>query len=126
MPDIGWTELLVIAVLAIVVIGPKDLPRVMRQAGRWMGAARRAANEFRASLEEMAHQADLDEFTKSAEAQGLKRKTDYGDTDPTRPTASTHAPVMTALPPEGGDFRPPAEHGDEPSAQTGAPKPDAA
>ena len=126
MPDIGWTELLVIAVLAIVVIGPKDLPRVMRQAGRWMGAARRAANEFRASLEEMAQQADLDEFTKSAEAQGLKRKTDYGDQDPTRPTSSTHIPVMTALPPEGGDYRPPTEHGDEPPAQAETPKPDAA
>ena len=46
MLDIGWSELLVIAVVAIVVVGPKDLPRMMRTVGFYAGKVRRAASDF--------------------------------------------------------------------------------
>jgi sec-independent protein translocase protein TatB len=52
--DIGWTELLVIIVVAVVVVGPKDLPRMMRVAGQWMGRARAMADQFRRSFDDMA------------------------------------------------------------------------
>ena len=65
MFDIGWSEIFVIAVLAIIVIGPKDLPRVMRATGRFVRKARMMANEFRENLEQMAHEVELDEVKKS-------------------------------------------------------------
>lgn len=65
MFDIGWSEIFVIAVLAIIVIGPKDLPKVMRAAGRFVRKARLMANEFREGLEQMAHEVELDEVKKS-------------------------------------------------------------
>ncbi len=58
MPDIGWSELLLIAVIAIVVVGPKELPNLLRMMGRGMTAARRAANEFRSALDDLAREAD--------------------------------------------------------------------
>ena len=48
MFDIGWSELLVIAVVALIAIGPKELPGVLRTIGQWMGKARRMAANFRA------------------------------------------------------------------------------
>ena len=52
MFDIGWSELLVIAVVAIIVVGPKDLPRLMRTFGHYAGRLRRAAAEFQRQFEE--------------------------------------------------------------------------
>jgi sec-independent protein translocase protein TatB len=49
MFEIGWTELVLIAVVAIVVIGPKDLPRAMRVVGQWSARMKRMAGDFRAS-----------------------------------------------------------------------------
>lgn len=65
MFDIGWSEIFVIAVLAIVVIGPKDLPKVMRVAGGLVRKARLMAADFREGLEQMAHEAELEEVKKS-------------------------------------------------------------
>lgn len=67
MFDIAWTEMLVLVVVAIVVIGPKDLPKVMRTLGGWMRKARALAGEFRFSLDELAREAELDEIRKNAE-----------------------------------------------------------
>ena len=60
MFDIGWQELLVIAIVAIVVVGPKELPAMMRVAGQWMGRARRMARDFQLSLEEIGREAELE------------------------------------------------------------------
>ena len=68
MFGIGWSELLVIAVVAIVVVGPKDLPRLMRMVGRWVAKARAMADQFRKSFDEMARQAELDELRSEIEA----------------------------------------------------------
>jgi sec-independent protein translocase protein TatB len=62
MLDIGWSEMLVILVVALIVIGPKDLPKVARQIGRWTGKARAMAREFQRSFDEMAREAELEEI----------------------------------------------------------------
>jgi sec-independent protein translocase protein TatB len=67
MFDIGWSELAVIAVVALVVIGPKDLPKVLRTAGYWMRKVRSIASEFQSSIEQMAREAELDELRKQVE-----------------------------------------------------------
>jgi sec-independent protein translocase protein TatB len=64
MLDIGWSEMLVIAVVAIVIIGPKDLPRTLRIVGRWIGKARAMAREFQNSLDDIARESELDEIKK--------------------------------------------------------------
>ena len=57
MFDVGASELLLIVVLAIVVIGPKDLPLALRTAGRWIGKVRRISGHFRAGVETMIREA---------------------------------------------------------------------
>ena len=64
MLDIGWSEMLVIAVVAIVIIGPKDLPRTLRIVGRWIGKARGMAREFQNSLDDIVRETELDEIKK--------------------------------------------------------------
>jgi sec-independent protein translocase protein TatB len=61
MFDFAWSELALIAVVALVVIGPKDLPRVMRVVGQWTRRARAIAREFQGSLDQMMREAELDE-----------------------------------------------------------------
>lgn len=68
MFDIGWSELLVVLVVALVVVGPKDLPRLMRTLGRWAGKARAMAEQFRSSFDEMARQTELDDLKAEIEA----------------------------------------------------------
>ncbi len=59
MLDIGWTELLVVALVLLIVVGPKDLPRVLRTVGRWTAKARSLAREFQVSIDDMARETDL-------------------------------------------------------------------
>ncbi len=68
LPEIGATELLVIAAVALIVVGPKDLPLLLRTLGQWMAKARGMANEFRASFDEMARQSELDELRREVQA----------------------------------------------------------
>jgi len=62
MLDLGWSELLIIGVVALIVVGPKDLPRMLRTLGQYAGQARKVAREFQRSMDEAAKQADLDEM----------------------------------------------------------------
>ncbi|MFN8948961.1 MAG: Sec-independent protein translocase protein TatB, partial [Alphaproteobacteria bacterium] len=62
MFDIGWSELVVIAIVALVVIGPKDLPQAFRVAGQWMAKARLMAQEFQSHIDEMMRQSDVEEM----------------------------------------------------------------
>lgn len=62
MLDLGWSELLVIGVVALIVVGPKDLPRMLRTLGQYAGRARGIAREFQRSMDEAARQADIDEL----------------------------------------------------------------
>ncbi|CAN5269423.1 Sec-independent protein translocase protein TatB [soil metagenome] len=68
LPDIGGSELLVIAAVALIVVGPKDLPILMRKIGQFIAKMRGMANEFRASFDEMARQSELDELRKEVQA----------------------------------------------------------
>src|ERR1700742_2152709 len=65
MFDIGWSEILVIAVVALVVIGPKELPGVLRMVGQWMGKARRMAAEFQGQFQEAMREAEMADLKKS-------------------------------------------------------------
>jgi len=67
MFDIGWSELLIIGVVAVVVIGPKDLPKVMRAIGIWAGKARSLARDFQGQWDEVMRQAELEEMKKQVE-----------------------------------------------------------
>jgi sec-independent protein translocase protein TatB len=66
MFDIGWPELLVILVVALIVIGPKDLPHALRTVGRWIGKARAMAREFQTHVDDMMRETELDELRKQA------------------------------------------------------------
>jgi sec-independent protein translocase protein TatB len=67
MFDIGWGELLVIGIVALVAIGPKELPTVMRTIGHWMGKVRRMASEFQGQFQEALREAELEDFKKQAD-----------------------------------------------------------
>jgi sec-independent protein translocase protein TatB len=67
MLDFSWSHILILLIVALVVVGPKDLPRLMRIVGQWMGKARHMANEFRKSFDDMARQSELDELRKEIE-----------------------------------------------------------
>src|SRR4051794_28941172 len=60
--DLGWSELMLIGIVALVVIGPKDLPKALRVAGFWVRKARTMSREFQSSVEQMVREAELDEM----------------------------------------------------------------
>lgn len=64
MFDIGAIELLVVAVVAIIVIGPKDMPQAMRLAGRWIGKLRRASAQFRSGFDALVREAEMEDMEK--------------------------------------------------------------
>ena len=68
MFDIGWSELLVIAVVAIVVVGPKELPKLMRGFGHYAGKLRRAASDFQRQFEEAMRESEIEEVRKAIES----------------------------------------------------------
>ena len=69
MLDVGIGELLVILIVTVVVIGPKDLPLAMRTAGRWIGKMRRISAYFRSGIDAMVREAELEEMEKKWKAQ---------------------------------------------------------
>ena len=95
MFDIGAGELLVILIVAVVVIGPKDLPLAMRTAGRWIGKVRRVSAHFRSGIDAMVREAELEEMEKKWKAQNeeiMRRSAALTE-------AEAGAPVMTGPPP---------------------------
>jgi sec-independent protein translocase protein TatB len=67
MFDIGWGEFVVIGIVALIAIGPKELPGVLRTMGQWMGKVRRMANEFQGQFQEALREAELSELKKEVE-----------------------------------------------------------
>src|SRR5271169_976220 len=70
--DLGWSEILLIGVVALVFIGPKDLPKAMRVAGYWMRKARTLSREFQSSIDQMIREAELEEVRED-----LKKATEF-------------------------------------------------
>ena len=68
MLDIGWSELLVVAIVAIVVVGPKDLPKLMRTIGFYVGKARRMAADFQRQFNEALAESEVEDVRKNLEA----------------------------------------------------------
>jgi sec-independent protein translocase protein TatB len=64
MIDLSWGEILVIGAVAVIFIGPKELPGALRAAGKWIGKARMMAREFQNNVDDMIREADLDEVKK--------------------------------------------------------------
>lgn len=90
MFEVGFTELLLISVLALVVLGPERLPRVAAQVGRWMGRARTMARQFREQLEEEA----------SLEAARRPRPSPGSATSDTHSPSANPSPAPDVQPPE--------------------------
>jgi sec-independent protein translocase protein TatB len=93
MFDIATTELLLIAVVALLVIGPKDLPKVMRTVGHWVGRARGMARHFRSGVDAMIREAELEEMERKWQSENLRIMQEHpsaGDgaaTDPEPPAS---------------------------------------
>jgi sec-independent protein translocase protein TatB len=73
LPSLGFNEIIILGILALVVVGPKDLPLLFRKLGRWTAKLRGMAQEFRTGFDELARQAELDELKKEVDA--LRRTT---------------------------------------------------
>lgn len=65
MFDLGWTEMLVVGIVALIVIGPKDLPVVFRNVGRWVGKARGMAREFSTAMNQAADESGVRDLQKT-------------------------------------------------------------
>ena len=93
MFDIAPTELLLVAIVALVVIGPKDLPKAMRVVGYWVGRARGVARQFRAGFDNMVREAELEEMEKRWAAENARIMREHPS-----PAAEPDAPVMVEQP----------------------------
>ena len=80
MLDIGWTEMLVLLVVALFIVGPRDIPRALRVVGRWVGKVRGLAREFQDTVEDAVRESELDDVRKQlSDAQkGLDQTIDDG------------------------------------------------
>ncbi len=68
VPQFGFLELILIAVIALIVVGPRDLPRMMRQAGRMVAKAKSMAAEFTTAFDQMARETEMEELRKEIDA----------------------------------------------------------
>lgn len=71
LPQFGFTEFMLLAIVALIVVGPKDLPVMMRKLGQWLARGRAMANEFKDAFDDIAREAELDDLRK--EIEDLKR-----------------------------------------------------
>lgn len=93
MFDIAPSELLIVAVVALIAIGPKDLPLALRTAGRWMGKVRRVSGHFRAGVETMIREAELAEIEKEWQERNARIMAEHPDA-----AALDSPPIMEPLP----------------------------
>ena len=98
MFGVDTTELLIIAVAALIFIGPKDLPRVMRTVGYWVGRARGMARHFTAGVETMMREAELEEMEKKWREENERIMKAYP------PGADYPDPFPPPLPPPGAEY----------------------
>jgi sec-independent protein translocase protein TatB len=117
LPEIGGLELLVIAAVALIVVGPKDLPMMLRKLGQFTAKIRGMANEFRASFDEMARQSELDELRKEVEAMRRGQLADTAATDASKAQVDqVFKEIGDSLEGSGVQFPPAASQAYEPPA----------
>lgn len=116
LPGIGGSEIVVIAVIALLVVGPKDLPKLLRQIGRFVGKMRSMADDFRSSFEDMARQTELDDLRKEVEALRTNRvpvlddvrteidKVQYEVNESLTPTTHFYSGSEDVVSPDAEDF----------------------
>ncbi|MDE0044643.1 MAG: Sec-independent protein translocase protein TatB [bacterium] len=83
MFDLGWFEIAVVGAVLLVVVGPKDLPKVLRTVGVWTGKARRMARDFQKALDQYAKEAEIDDVKKAVETPLKAKKAVAAAVDPT-------------------------------------------
>lgn len=93
MFDIGASEILLIVVVAIIVIGPKDMPRAMRIAGQWAGKIRRMSGHVRAGIDAMIHEAELEELEKEWQERNARIMDEHPDASPVDASSSDTGPA---------------------------------
>jgi len=125
MFDFGWDEMALIAVVTLIVIGPKDLPKVLRQAGRWTRKARAMAAEFQHGIDEMMRESELKEVKSQldtvTDSAALRRRVEAA-IDPTGAIAQgLAAPGLDAGPAEVAKLAAPPEVS-PPEAPSGQPE----
>jgi sec-independent protein translocase protein TatB len=133
MFDIGWSELLVIAVVALIVIGPKELPTVLRTVGQWTTKIRRMAGEFQSQFQEALREAEMADLKKHADdlnkaAQSLTKPLDPSDylgkldePQPSPPTTASIPVTKVESAPLAEPASSPATQSEAPSASAGEP-----
>lgn len=108
MFDLGLDELLLIVIVAVIVIGPKDLPMALRTAGRWMGRMRKISGQFRAGLDAMIREAEMQELEAKWKAQNEKimREHPNGGPPEMEQTGAYPAAPIEPAPPESAPDEP--------------------
>ncbi|MGH6770734.1 MAG: Sec-independent protein translocase protein TatB [Xanthobacteraceae bacterium] len=112
MFDIGWSELLLIGIVALIVIGPKELPGALRTLGQWMGKIRRMASEFQGQFQDAMREAELADLKKEMDEMAAKAE-GYGQFDPLED-------VRKDIEQSVGDLPPLESIGEEKPADVGA------
>lgn len=90
MFDIAPSELLLVAIVALVVIGPKDLPRVLRVVGQWVGRARGMARHFRSGFDEMVRQSEMEEMEKRWASENARIMAEHPNPAPSEESDDAH------------------------------------
>jgi len=103
MFGIDWEEFLVIIVVAVIVIGPKDMPMALRTVGRWIARVRRVSNHFKAGIETMIREAEMEEMEKKWAEQNASIMREHpadatAEMEPTGAYPSRPAPAADAPP----------------------------
>jgi len=100
MFEIGWSELLLIAVVALIAIGPKELPTVLRTLGQWMSKLRRMASEFQSQFQEAMREAEMADLKKQVDEMTTQAQS-YANFDPVsevrRELESTQQQIESAV-----------------------------
>ena len=121
MFDVGASELLMVVIVAVVVIGPKDMPLAMRTAGRWIGKMRKISGHFRSGIDAMVREAELEEM----ERKWREQNEAIMKSAPQLPTAEDmQAPTSSAAP--AGNGEPEAAAPETPAPASSVPDPEGA
>lgn len=95
LPQFGLSEFLLLGIVALIVVGPKDLPLMMRKLGQWMAQAKRMANEFKGAFDDIARQAELDELRQEIESLKKENQLDQAMSDLKEAEKEINSSVMS-------------------------------